>query len=120
MPGDPSLETNRVSPLSTIEGGNQLKLILDPMATEISQPKLQNLAERADPPRYDEDKIPLLDVLIVLAERKNDYPCDHNCGHRTGPRSFLFAAQALHSHSDASSPGAKHVSRRRAYLATRQ
>jgi tyrosine-protein kinase Etk/Wzc len=40
------------------------------MATEISRPKLQHLAERANSPRYEEENISLLDVLIILAERK--------------------------------------------------
>lgn len=41
------------------------------MATEISQPKLQGPAERiSSNPRYVEERISLLDVLILLAERK--------------------------------------------------
>jgi tyrosine-protein kinase Etk/Wzc len=40
------------------------------MATEISQPKLQNTAERSNSPRYDKEKVSLLDVLILLAEQK--------------------------------------------------
>src|SRR5215469_15108543 len=40
------------------------------MATDISRPKLQNLAERINSPHLDAKRVSLLDVLIVLAERK--------------------------------------------------
>jgi tyrosine-protein kinase Etk/Wzc len=40
------------------------------MATKISQLKFQNLADRANSRRYDEKNVSLLDMLILLAERK--------------------------------------------------